>query len=779
MKFSSRFIKRNNKMCDFDTWVSAPYFRKTFDLDFAAETAEITITGLGFYELYINGKNITKGPLAPYISNFHHVVYYDNYDIAKYLKKGKNAIGIILGNGMRNAFGGFIWDFEKISARGPVCTALCTEIKGEGKEFVFEADESFKTHSSPILFDDLRMGCVYDSNLEIEGWNMPDFDDSKWDNAIFETTPAGKPALCRAEPIAVTEKLKPVSIKHFDKLPFAYNGTEENASPFESTYRENVYLYDFGVNNAGISVLKINGKPGQKITVRHLEYGLFEKYSISNISFIRPESTEKYFEYAQKDVFICKGGEEVFVPKFKYDGFRYLFVEGLEENQATEDAFEFYVMSSNLKTRSNFSSSSEIINKLYEMTKRSDISNFYYFPTDCPQREKNGWTGDASMSAEHMMLSFNAEESLREWLKNIRHAQKNNGKIPAVIPTYDWGFEWGPGPSWDSVIFNLPYEIYRHTGDKGVIEENAQMMIRYLSYILSMRKADGTIAFGLGDWMDPYETVHKKITSPLAVTDTIMTYLNAKKAAFMFDIIGKKYEKQFALNVADEMKQVVRTNLINFETMTVSGDCQTSQAFAVAAGVFEDDEIEKAYEKLLEIIDRDNNENACGMIGLRYIFHLLCKMGNYDLAYKMITSEKRTGYGFWVKQGLTTLPENFFYGNGRDVYSLNHHIFGDMLSCFIQDFAGLKPNPTYTDPMSFEISPCFVTDLNFAKASYETARGTLYTEWKRNGEKVIVTVDVPAKMHGCLVLKDYLFNGLDRVELTEGKYMFETVKNKI
>ena len=227
MKLSGRFITASREMCGFDRHVPAPYIRKTFVLEMEPEQAEITVCGLGFYELYINGRNITKGPLAPYISNPDDVCYYDRYDLTGLLKKGRNAVGVILGNGFRNAFGGFVWDFDKASCRGTPTVALCLEAAGGQTRFELEADETFRTHPSPILFDDERMGCRYDARKEIPGWSTPDFDDSGWAFALPEDTPRGIARLCPAEPIAVTETLKPVSITYHEELPFCYESMKQ------------------------------------------------------------------------------------------------------------------------------------------------------------------------------------------------------------------------------------------------------------------------------------------------------------------------------------------------------------------------------------------------------------------------------------------------------------------------------------------------------------------------------------------------------------------------
>ena len=546
MIFSNRFIQAGNAVCDFDNPVPAPYFRRVFDLDFVPEQAEITICGLGFYELFINGEELTKGPLAPYISNPDDVRYYDRYDITKHLQKGKNVIGVLLGNGFRNAFGGFIWDFDKAACRGPEIVALALEATAGEARFVLEADEQFKTHPSPVLFNDLRMGYRYDANLEIPNWNTLDLDDADWTPAQHAQTPAGIAKLCDADPIVVTHTLAPVEIKYYDELPYSYASYLPDAEPRESTIRKDVYVYDFGVNTAGVTQLKVNGKPGQRIVIRHGEYLHNGKFSVNTTIFHSAAVLPYYLEYSQTDVFVCKGGEEIFTPKFKYDGFRYAYVEGLLPEQATKDALTYLVMNSDLQARATFSCSDDRMNRLFEMARRSDLANFYYFPTDCPHREKNGWTGDAAMSAEHMLLNLRASKSLGEWLVNIRAAQRADGALPGIVPTGGWGFKWGSGPAWDLVSVYLPYYIYLFDGDVEIIRDNAAMILRYLQYARTKRDADGLVAYGLGDWVDPFERHNKKISSPLRFTDSAVIYEYAKKAAFLFDVIGMDHEAAYA-----------------------------------------------------------------------------------------------------------------------------------------------------------------------------------------------------------------------------------------
>ena len=783
MKFSNKFIKSDDDIGTEDYCVPAPYFRKCFCLDFEPQKAEITITGLGFYEIYINGKNITKGPLSPYISNPDDIVYYDNYDVSELVTKGKNVIAILLGNGTRNSYGGIVWGFDKAKSRGPVCTAMCLEASNNDKKFELETDETFKTHPSPILYNDLRFEYRYNSNLEIDGWNSVDFDDLNWKCAIAERPPKGKALLCRADNIKIYKELKAVDIKHYDKNSFAvtpvlFGEKAKEIVPLNETVRENVYLFDFGENNAGVTKLKINGKKGQVITIRHLEYLHNGIPSINTVSFVSPDFFEKYIQYGQKDVFICKGGEETFIPKFKYDGFRYAFVEGLCAEQVSEDTLTFAVMSSDIEKRADFICSDNTLNKLQEMTQRSDISNFYYFPTDCPHREKNGWTGDAQLSCEQILLNYNASNSLEVWLENIRAAQDENGVIPGIVPTGGWGYYnsdgiYSNGPAWDCACVNIPYYIYKFDGNKKIISDNLQMIMRMLIYQCSVEDKNGLLNYGLGDWHDPVKWESGSIASPVIVTSSISGYEAASRAAFLFNQAGRTNEAEYAAAVAKRLREAIRKHLIDFETLTVAGNCQTSQAMAIECGVFNEDETAAAGKKLLEIIKRDGFVTMCGCIGLRYIFHALVRIGEWDLAYRLIVCEKRPCYGLWVKLGSTTLQETFPYDDGRDVGSQNHHYMGDISSWLIQEVAGIKPNPGMTDVSEFEISPLFITNLDFAKGYYDSKYGRLSCTWERCDRDIIMNISVPSGMCGTLKLRDgYKVKNGDCL-LKEGKHILQ------
>jgi len=767
MYFSDKFIGASNDVCDYSNHVPAPYLRKSFDIAFTPEVAEVTICGVGFYELYVNGERVSKGELAPYISNVDDVCYYDYFDLSKLLKKGRNCIGILLGNGFRNAFGGDCWDFDKGESRGPVAAALFLKAIGEGQIIELEADESFKTHLSPVLYNDIRMGYIYDSRLEIPDWTKPGFDDSGWDNAIIIPSPKGEKRVCNSAPVRIWEEISPVEIKHFDVLPYMYEDLTPGSKPLSDAIRRNVYLYDFGVNGAGVTVLRINGKAGQRITVRHGEYFVDGRFSINNIVNRKPSLIENSMRYLQTDVFICKGGYEEFTPRFKYDGFRYAYVEGLSPEQATVEALTFLNMTSIGERRADFECSDYMLNRLYDMTVRSDIANFYYFPTDCPQREKNGWTGDASVSAEQMILNFNVSASLKEWLCNIRHAQRVDGAIPGIVPTHGWGFAWGNGPSWDSVIVDLPYYIYKYERDIDVICDNLSMISKYLRYAKTRLDENGLAAFGLGDWNAP----NPNCTSPLVVTDSIRLYETAIKACRMFKIVGHAEEAFFAQNMAEHLLRSIRAHLIGTDSV-VDGDCQTSQSYALHMGIFDDSSIGEARDVLRGILARDGDGeiSTCGIIGMRHILHALTDMGDAESAYRLVTSTHPSCYGSWVLNGDSTLRENFKPLDHATFDSLDHHYFGDIASWLIRKVAGLCYGEDMSESEYIEIRPQFLSALSYAKAYYDSKEGRYYCEWRKIENEILVRVIIPEGARGTVFLPEgYYSEGVNKLEIFAGE----------
>ena len=734
------FITATNDYNTLEKSVPAPYLRKSFMCDNATE-GTLAIAACGFYELFLNGKKITKGMLAPYISNTDDYIYYDEYKVS--LEYGENVIGIVLGNGLQNNPGGYVWDFDKAPFRSAPKVALNLAYKNAENEYVvIKSDESFKTHSSPILADDYRFGETYDANLEIMGWNERNFDDSNWNFAMSTTAPNGEIKLCEAEPIVIETEITPIDI----------------------IKDEDGYIYDFGISNAGVCRLKINGVKGQKIVLQHTDLLKDGKFQVENVWFVR-DYWERDKHIVHKDTYICKGkNNETYTPTFTYHGFRYVKVTGITPEQATKDLLTFVVFHSDLKSRGSFNCSNETVNKLQEMTRRSDLSNFHYFPTDCPQREKNGWTADAALSCEQMLLNFSPENSFKEWMHSIIKAQSSDGVMPGIIPTAGWGYDALNGPAWDSVLFYLPYFTYIYRGDTAMIAEAAEAFIKYFKYLETRKDEKGLLNFGLGDWCHVGRHSPEVIPkAPLIVTDSVISMDLANKAAFMFDVVGLNEYKSYAENFASDLRIKIRENLIDFSTMTVFGECQSCQAIGLFYGIFEPEEENAAFEKLLALISAADDHIDLGVLGGRVIFHVLSKFGYSDLAFKMITRPDYPSYGNWIKRGATTLWENF---DPDFVDSPNHHFWGDISAWFIKVLGGININPTGTNPSELVINPHFIDALDFVEASHILPQGEVAVFWKRNHDSIEVKISLPEGVNG------YFVGGGNKAALADGENNF-------
>ncbi len=750
---SQKFVQATREYSTYQSPVAAPYMRRSFTLDSIPKNASLTITCTGFYRLFVNGNEITDGVLAPGITNPDEILFYDSYDIAKYLKFGKNTLGFWLGNGFANSVGGYIWDFD--TARFRAAPALAFSFDSETLQF--EADESVLCHPSPIVFDDLRSGEHYDARREMSGWNLPEFDDGDWSPAIQVEPARGEYVMNDTDRVVLTEEVRPVKVFSGclakDRQPSMMN--PRSLALCDTTFYqigegERGTVFAFENNLSSVPHLRVKGKPGQVIAIQAAEYCTPEGEVIN-------DAIQKFypFGFCQRDVYICRGDGTVeeYIPSFTYHGARYYFVIGLDEDQITEDTLTAHILHSNIGERGDFSCSNEVANKLVQCTKNSLYANFVYFPTDCPHREKNGWTGDAATSAEYMTQFFRADRSLGQWLRMIEATQKPDGRLPGIIPTTGWGFHWGNGPVWDRVITEVPYQLYVYQNDLSLFDTVSDTVFRYLNYLSKNRTRRGTIDFGLGDYAGGRSSASNYLC-PEEITSTVMSYRICCQAAEMYAARDLSLQAEFANKLGEEFREAFRKHLIDLDTMTVYGNCQTAQAIAIDNGLLTPGESHAAYRVLLDMIRREDDHIAGGMLACRTVFRLLAKYGDAELAWKMIMRTDGPSHADWiVNHGLSSLAERHMcIGDpGRDM-SLNHHWMGDFIGFFMAHIAGLQINPTHTDAMYVRVAPCFIGDLEHAEAHYESVCGPVDVKWERTGEHIRLQIEKLDAIWGEVVL---------------------------
>lgn len=705
-----KFISHGTKFNSLAEHVNAPLFKRVFDSHSSSATLEITVVGL--YKLYLNGKLLNKSVFAPYMSNPDKNVFTDTYQLND-LKLHGNVLCVLLGNGFACSDDSDLWLNTSAPYRAAPKFSL---IISSESDVILETDEQFFVTDSPITFDDFRCGERYDARLEKEN-ALTDLSTEGFEAATVVSAPKGEIVPNSVQPIVAGEVRKAVSI----------------------VKNEVGYLYDFGVNDTGVCTLTVCGTSGQQIDMTFGEMLCGNRLDMRSVSFWNsPEG------YVQHDVYVCKDGNQSYTPSFTWHGFRYCEVVGLTDEQATVDALVFVPTHSNLPVTSSFSCSNDVINKLVEITLRSDASNFVFYPYDCPQREKNGWTADAALSAEQMLFNFDALQSYKQWLLMVRSSQREDGALPGIVPTAGWGFDWGNGPAWDCVLVELPYQLYRFYGDTSVVTDNAVAIDKYFNYIKTRFNGDGLVNIGLGDWCQTYTDDPGHYETPLEITDSLMMVDIANKVIEMFQKVGLSAEHIIAFR--KEILQNFRRKYVQNGTLTVQ--TQTALAMSLQLGVFEDEA--KAFDDLLNNIHAQNDHFRVGVVGYKHLFDVLARHGYHDLCLKLIAQDSFPSYGFFINRGATTLWETFddLYRDETGkvlrkdglqlISSYNHHFWGGVLAWIYKNVGWIN----VVSASEVVVRPVILQEVDHAEMTYSRNGGTISVNWQRTGNKVVLNVNV-------------------------------------
>jgi alpha-L-rhamnosidase len=690
----------------------APLFRKDFTINREILSARAYVCGLGFYEFYINGKKAGSNVLSPGFSAYDRTVLYETYDITEALHKGSNVFGAVLGNGWYNCFFDVAWYFRYAPWRDHPKLLIQVHIRFDnGEEEVLVTDTTWQTDEGPIVYDSIMNGETYDARREIKDWNKEGFDDSHWRNAQIAKPPGGILKSMQMQPVRVIENIKPVSLKKIKK---------------------GVWVYDIGRNISGWVRIKTKGNKGDTVVLKYAEK-LKEDGDIDVAGLDIGINSGEF----QTDKYVFKGdGVECWEPRFTYHGFQYVQVSGFKGGLSL-DSLEGCRVHIAFTERGGFCCSNELLNKIQDCTKNADLSNFFSYPTDCPHREKNGWTGDAQLSAEQMLLNFNPMTAYEKWMNDFTDAQRPNGQLPAIIPTCGWGYNWGSGPAWDSAVILIPWYLYVYCGDKAILQKMYDSMKLYMEFLRDMSE-NNIVDFGLGDWSSPQGNKPDG-KCPRVFTDTAYYFNDALIISKIAGILGNGHDKEYYAKLADDIKKSFRNKFLSQKTGRTKYDCQTSISCVLYQELAEEGEWPFFIKTLEKEVAKMDYHIDCGILGAKYIMHALTKGGRADLAYKMAVQTTYPGWGYWMEQGATTLWETWS-GN----MSHNHHMFGDISAWFYKALAGINPDEDEPGFRHIIIKPNPVGDLKWVKAWHDSMYGKIKLEWSKNGETFRVKADIPA-----------------------------------
>lgn len=678
----------------------APLFRKTFMADDVTESAELLVCGLGIGYFYINGKAVSEDLFTAPVSDYNKTLWFNRYDVTGLVKSGKNVIAAICGNGWYNEAAEDVWHCEAAAWRDVPKLILALYINGKA---AVVSDASWKySMSSPIVFNQLRSGETFDARLFDEKWNTDEYNDGEWRNVREDDTPPGgvlKECLC--------EPIRECSV---------YNAVDM------INIGDGKYAFDFGQNVSGYIRMTVEQECGDTITIRYAE-ALNDDYSreLNDMESFYPGS-----EF-MTDRFICSGKKMTWSPRFTYHGFRYAIADGLKNPR--KEHFSAVFVHQDVKVRSDFECSDDRLNKYFKAGQISTLSNLFYMPTDCPTREKFGWTNDAQASAEQMLTDFETERLFEKWLEDIYDAQRGDGALPGVVPTSGFGFETYTGPVCDGALFEIPYRLYLHTGKTEYLKNSYPYFIKYLEFLKGKTDENGDIYYGLDDWAAPTEDkVHSAfINAVLSVKFLRITILAAK----LLELDNGDLKSQLNDLIADIKHKYIRSD----------GRCninkQTAAAMLIYHNIF--DEIAPLAAQLKELVEKEGFHHDCGMVGLRYLYIALNKCGLQEYAYKIITADGKPSYAQWFDCGATTLWELW----NRDA-SRNHHMYSDFMSWIIKTVLGINTDLSDIHKPVAHITPYLFKKIDWANGGVKTKFGEIRVSLSKDDTSAEIEITVPS-----------------------------------
>ena len=698
-----------------------PLLRKEFTARKSIKKASIFISGLGQFELYLNGQKIGNHFLDPGWTKYDKQAQYVAFDLSGLVKRGSNALGVMLGNGfyyvppvkeryrkLKVAFG-----YPKLLCR------LALEYTDGSREDVV-SDRTWKTTAGPITFSSIYGGEDYNAALEQPGWAGPGFNDQRWQPVRTVDGPPELPAQ-QQEPLQVFEDFK------------AQRVTQPQPAR---------WVYDFGQNASGIVELRVKGHAGDTVRIAPSEL-LRADQTVTQGNSGRPY----YFTY------ILRGqGVETWRPRFSYYGFRYAQVEGgVPTGEANPRHRPEIVALTALHTRNaaarvgSFACSNDLFNRTDRLIDWAIKSNMASVFTDCPHREKLGWLEETHLMGSSVRYGYDIATLGRKTVSDMRASQLPNGLVPEIAPEYV-KFEWGgdmfrDSPEWGSASIILPWYLYQWYGDRQVLAESYPLMQRYLAYLGT--KANGHIlSQGLGDWYDlgPKPPGLSQFT-PMGVTGTATYYYDLTLAARVARLLGHAEDAAAYEQLGAEVRTAFNERFFDKATKQYATGSQTANAMAVYMGLVEPADRAAVIENIVQDIRSRHNRLTAGDIGYRYLLQVLDEAGRSDVIFDLNNRADVPGYGYQLAHGATALTESWQALPG---VSNNHLMLGHLLEWLYGGLAGIRPA---TDAVAFnriDIRPEPVGDVTSAQASYRSPYGLIASAWKKTGTTFELTVTIPA-----------------------------------
>lgn len=703
--------------------------------------AKVFVTGLGFYELYINGNKIEDQVLTPAKTNYAKEVLYDTYDVTNNLREGKNVTGLHLGNGWFNPYKKW-WQEYRMQWFGAKRAILQLHIDyKDGHTEVVVSDENWKFHDGPILYNCIYDGEYFDATKEIDNWSKPNYDDSEWEKVRVVQSPKADLRSQSMQAIKVVQTIIPT---HIIKL------------------KPNVIVYDMGQNFAGWVKIKVRGRKGTKLHLRYAE-------DINEDGTINPTSNEH--AKAEATYILKGGGAEVYEPRFTFYGFKY--VEISSDTQLPEiKNIEGCVVHSNNQLVGIFECGNEIINKIHSATLWSQKSNMVGYPLDCPQRdERLGWFGDAQVTADEAMFNFDMSLFYNNWITGIRTNQnKSTGDIPIISPR---PYIRDEGVEWSSTYLILVWKYYIFYGDENILRENYFAMKQYVSFLDSISENNILKQGWIGDWGSLVSGWQEG--EPESIP-TAFYYWDSLILSKIARVLGESEDLIYFEKKAKIIKESYNKKYFDKVSKNYNDGSQMANAFPLYLGLVPVDYKQDVLNNLVhDIVNTNKGHLTTGVLGSKYMIDALVKEGRPDIAYQLAI---QTGYPSWsdMVEKYTTMCEFWTLKQSH-----NHIMTGSIDAFFYNTLAGInisEENPGFEEVI---IKPYIPKDLSYAKATVNTIRGKISSEWSKTIEGLTYHITIPANVTAILYItsdtKSKIYEGDSDVSESLGVHFINSDAN--
>jgi len=718
---------------DTNRYSPSPHFRKEFSVEKNISKAVVYVTSHGLYELHLNGKKVGEQVLTPGWTSYGKRIQYQVYDVTDQVVRGKNAVGAVLGDGWYR--GTLAWGNNWAIYGKRLGLLMQMKITfTDGSESLILTDDSWKSNNDgAIRMNDIYNGETYDATRKLTGWNLPGYDDAKW-NPVKTGLYNNNIIASEGAAIKKIEEIKPVKVFRSPK---------------------GALLADMGQNMVGWVRLKVTGPRGTAIKIRHAE--VLDKFGEFYTVNLRAAKCELNYTLAGT-------GEEIFEPRFTFMGFRFLEISGFP-GELTTDNLTGVVVHSDMPVTGTYESSNPLLNQLQHNIQWGQKGNFVDVPTDCPQRdERLGWTGDAQAFSRTAAYNFDVAAFFTKWLKDVALDQKVDGAVPDVIPDVlnrQNAKTAAPSAGWGDVAVIAPWTMFQVYGDREFLENQYPSMKAWVEYIRA-KSGDSFIWKGgskYGDWLFYHPPVNNH-SEPDGFTehDFIATAFFAYSADLLARSareLGKTDDERTYTELYNKIKNVFVREYVT-PAGRVGTNSQTSYVLALMFDLLPEDLRPNAARFLVEDIKSRRNHLSTGFLGTPFLCHVLTQNGYNDVAYDLLLQETYPSWLYPVKMGATTIWERWdgqktdstFQDPGMN--SFNHYAYGAIGDWMYRLSAGIgNASPGYKEIM---IQPSLTKKLSFSKASFESPYGTIASGWERKDGKVLLNVRIPANTKATICL---------------------------